>query len=372
VFFRQSFVFPKLRLGDAEAKYSTFVSHGGRLTIVLRALPDDDSKAQRAIKPSAIAIATLEDTPKPSIATILAAITHNRFPKTDEEFTATFAAHHERPPWDELKTTVLRECMPVAFQNYTQRIEDSVADGVMRFHGLLRWRCALDGPEPLGTDGWPMEWSTDGEAWHFMPFTVGEFVSRVRDTLVFNQEGHDALQCLVNTPDLDLDEPVYRELHREAVELQETSPRSSLVLAVAAAEIAIKTICDELGDGSTSLLEGKNAPPAVTLYRDNLAKLPVLNTVRGSAVAPPEHVLKSLEKAVSARNNLVHRGSKPLDQSSLNGKLNDIRDLLLLVDYYRGFAWAFDQMTETTRDEMTGVIAENEAQANEASSRPPV
>jgi hypothetical protein len=43
-------------------------------------LPDDDSKAQRAIKPSAIAIATLEDTPKPSIATILAAITHNRFP----------------------------------------------------------------------------------------------------------------------------------------------------------------------------------------------------------------------------------------------------------------------------------------------------
>jgi hypothetical protein len=240
VFFRRTFVIPKLTLGDAETNHLTFVSRSGRLTIVFQALPDDDPKAKGIIKPSAIAIATLEDTPKPSIATILAAITHNRFPKTDEEFTATFAAHNERPPWHELKTTVLRECMPVAFQNYTQRIEESVADGVMRLHGLLRWRRALDGPEPLGTHGWPMEWSTDDEAWHFMPFTVGEFVSRVRVALVFDQEDHDALQCLVNTPDLD--EPVYRELYREAVELQETSPRSSLVLAISAAEIAIKTI----------------------------------------------------------------------------------------------------------------------------------
>jgi hypothetical protein len=354
VFFRRTFVVPELNLGDSEANYSMFVSHGGRLTIVFQALPADDPRAKRAKRAehSSIAIATLEHTPTPHIAPLFPAICHNRFPQTDEELRATFAASRERTPWQDLKTTVLQECMPEAFQDYTRWIERSVEVVVNRVLRMLRWRFALDGPVhgPIQNPD-HLEWSMDSENWHLMPYTVLRAQKRPVVFLLFDQEEHDAFQSLVDTPDLD--EPVYREMHREAVELKESSPRSSLVLAVAAAEIAIKTICDELGDRPKPLLEDRHSPSALRLYRDELATLPVLNTVHGSALAPPERLLKSLDEATKDRQGLVHAGSTPLNQSSLTIILSDIRDLLLLVDYYRGFAWAFAQMTEATTDEMT-------------------
>ena len=180
---------------------------------------------------------------------------------------------------------------------------------------------------------------------------VPESKAELRMILGFTEERHDEL---LRYMELGASEPVYRELYREAVQLVESSPRSALVLCVAAAEIAIKTIGTEFGD--KALLEDQHASPAIELYRDKMLSLSARNTFEGKVIAPPRRLLESLEKAVSARNNLVHRGAPPLDRDSLIVKMNDMRDLLLFVDYYSGHGWAHGQMLQETKDETAAAL----------------
>lgn len=182
-----------------------------------------------------------------------------------------------------------------------------------------------------------------------MPFVPARSLT-IRVSLAYDEARRQAIQGLL---DAHLREPVYRELLREANELVGDNTRSALVLAVAAAEIAIKTIVLELNPEMAGLLEGKEFPTALEMYRDYLPTLPVRCTINGKVLTPSASILKDFEKAVHARNRLVHWGAPPLDRDSMIHKLNTIRDLVLLVDYYRGFDWAFQQMIADTKADLT-------------------
>ena len=283
---------------------------------------------------------------KPALAAIFAQISHNCLPE-EPAIIAAIAAAKRGVPYQQQRS-VMMESMPQHFQDYARSLRERMDGSAACLVGLIRWRNALYGPAKSITSKRSLEWSDDSETWYLMPFVL-ESSLRAEITLSYDKGRHAELQTMYHA---GLEEPIYRELHREAVNLAETTPRGALVLAVAAVEIAIKTTINELDPTSKSELENENAPPALTLLRDRLPTLTARNTLCGVVLPPPSRLLTTFQKAVHARNELVHRGTEPLSRDSLIEKMNAIRDILLLLDYYQGQDWAYEQMTAETIAEL--------------------
>jgi hypothetical protein len=101
-------------------------------------------------------------------------------------------------------------------------------------------------------------------------------------------------------------EPVSEELLREAEAQPHANPRSSLLLAVAAAEIGFKELVADLVPGAEWLALNLQSPPLVKMLKEYLPMLPV--RVGGPALPPPKPIPQILDDAVRRRNELSHRG----------------------------------------------------------------
>ena len=65
---------------------------------------------------------------------------------------------------------------------------------------------------------------------------------------------------------------------------------------------------------------------------------------------PPQKLRKSIDEAVIKRNRVVHRGSSAVEREVLKEWLLAIRDVLWLLDYYRGFEWALTHVRKETQE----------------------
>jgi len=123
--------------------------------------------------------------------------------------------------------------------------------------------------------------------------------------------------------DADLDMPVGHELLVEAGEYAFASPRSSLVLSLAALEVGFKDLVGKLVPGAAWLVAEVPSPPLERMLRDYLPSLPkVLEINVGAADTLIPTVTAEVRKANDLRNNLVHTGTRvPQLGSSLVGGL---------------------------------------------------
>lgn len=87
----------------------------------------------------------------------------------------------------------------------------------------------------------------------------------------------------------------------------------------------------------------------VSLLREYHPRLPVQLRINGGPVRLPDAILEVLRDAVSHRNATVPAGARPLGYVRLEPFLLTIRDVLWLLDYCRGHAWALDHVRTETR-----------------------
>lgn len=219
-----------------------------------------------------------------------------------------------------------------------ERVEDAL-ESVGR---LIRWRFNMAGEEAvLGTMELRLETENGLIDLHPVPGAhFGDDQSTIAegDLAELNEL---ALQ--------DDEEPLAHQLLREAWDLKYSSPRSSVVIGVSAAEVGLKRLIVDLAPVTRWLMEELPSPPLVRMMTHYLPELEIRAPVPREDRCPGQ-LRKRLQAAVEARNRVVHRGEQP--ELSLYAALRSVREFLYLLDYYGGHEWAAAYLSEETRREL--------------------
>jgi hypothetical protein len=201
----------------------------------------------------------------------------------------------------------------------------------------FRWRqgIAEGPPDPCrNRRGW---YSEDGIAWREV--SLVRSIS-LRFGLVGHVPAHDASEQVVAMVKAGLEEPLARQLFREAWSQRESRPRSALVIGVAAAEVGFKRLVGTLVPHAQWLVDEVQTPPLIKMLSRFLPTLPVKARIAGKSIRPPKVLLKRLQDAVEHRNKLVHAGESPPNRDELDEMLRAVNDLLWICDLHQGHVWA--------------------------------
>lgn len=210
---------------------------------------------------------------------------------------------------------------------------------------LVRWRLNVDSPHsPLSSMGSDFSLD-DGYTWHPMPFRGHVFVSETLG-LRLTDTSESLVQELVSR---GAAEPVAHELLREARDVSRSNPRSAIVIAVAALESGFKRLLTRLVPMAEWLAMNTASPPVVKMLSQYLPLLTPPLTFDGRVVAPPKAARTILNNGVEARNAVVHRGELRLSSRQVDELLSTVADVLYLLDYYGGEAWALDNISDDFR-----------------------
>jgi hypothetical protein len=233
---------------------------------------------------------------------------------------------------------------PPAVLSFLDDAFSELAAAARRPAQLAHWRLGLLEPE---TDARTIRWSIDGKTWNdlpprfgTMPFvSVGDAYGEAAEIGVFRDFVEDESQV----------PPLAREILLEAIKLVSQNPRAALTLGVVAAEVGIKqfgaTVSRSASEGW--LMMALPSPPLNRLTRRYLPFLTQKRT-RCGQIAPPE-LLKTLDDAVEARNEVVHRGAPPPGREAVTEILASVNDFLYLLDWFAGHEWAFHHLRPETR-----------------------
>jgi hypothetical protein len=144
------------------------------------------------------------------------------------------------------------------------------------------------------------------------------------------------------------EEPLARQLLREARSLRSSNPRAALVIGVSAAEVGVKKLIGFLVPHAQWLVDELQTPPLTKMLRQYLPSLPVKKGFTGKALSPPNELLNVLDDAVKARNKVIHVGIGPPNYTELGEMLDAVGDLLWVCDIYSGHAWPAEFISYNT------------------------
>ncbi|MGH9970474.1 MAG: hypothetical protein ACREBG_22160 [Pyrinomonadaceae bacterium] len=227
-------------------------------------------------------------------------------------------------------------------QDFVRHSLKTLVEAIQHVLATTCWRtgepCALQ----LHRHG-RMRWSLDGSSWRMAPanFVVwDERPAFLHDTL------RDEIDEVLRE---DLREPLGQELFREAWAQKYSNPRSSLAIGISALEAGIKELIADLIPHAAWLARHAPTPPVYDILNDYLPKLPVKETINGRVLVPPQQ-LDTIRKWVGRRNRMVHGNPESVEPDDLKELLLVVRDVLWLLDYYRGSKWAIDYLRTQTRE----------------------
>jgi hypothetical protein len=202
---------------------------------------------------------------------------------------------------------------------------------------LFRWRQGVpDGPsDPCHT--LKAHYSTDGEIWREV-FLVRSV--KIRFGLSTSAPEDNVSEQVVELASAGTEEPLGRQLFREAWTQKDSRPRSALVIGVAAAEVGFKKLVGSLVPQVQWLVDEIQTPSLSKMLRNYLPTLPVRARFEGKSIRPPNALLRELDKAVERRNKLVHAGEPPPKWDELEEMLRAVNDFLWICDLYQGHVWA--------------------------------
>jgi hypothetical protein len=221
------------------------------------------------------------------------------------------------------------------FVSFVDKVKGNLSKAGYAFVGVLRWRYAQEGPpSPISSRG--LFCSNDaGATWHPIP---GQYsivnVTPPHTVFVIQETDVNEIRNLIVTG-----EPFYNELMREAKELQHRSPRSSVLIAVSAAEVAVKSVIVNKVPKSKWFVDNIPSPPVVKILIQYLPEL-FPDEKRFYAAEKKDRLIKTIDDAVHLRNEMVHTDSLPPKPEKVSEIIDAIQELLWICDYYSGYRWA--------------------------------
>lgn len=316
--FRKTLALPKEQgLGHIGAGSSIAVRLGGAHAMVV-----EIREAPAASKDLlALIVATLEFAPSAKVEGQLQAVRTEAKPRIYEEL-------------DE------------SLRSLCEMVDKELFGASVRVFGLLRWRNANPGSYRRFLDT-GTEWSHDGEQWFQLPARVVPR-GRISRGLILTKESEHEVSQLASAA---LSEPLAHGLLREA-QSASRDPRTALISGVAALEIGVKACVAALLPLSQWLVENVPSPPVERLLVDYLPTLPAKNLINDKVLPPPPAHMAIIKKAVAMRNKVVHSGKADVTWENSNEALRVIADVLWLLDFYAGHAWALDHASRGMLEQM--------------------
>jgi hypothetical protein len=222
-----------------------------------------------------------------------------------------------------------------------RQVHNDLGEIILPTLRLARWRANFlnCGPNPIQ---WVTEfsWSLDGTEWK-------PVADNLRLKIEFGPVAHwtnEAAEFVRKEVLGDLDEPLGHELLREAVVNRKNNLRSSLVSAIAAAEVGFKQFASKAFPDTAWILEKLPSPPLVTMLQVfPWSKLAV--RINGKVPSIPAPIRSELKKAANLRNQIVHTGVAKLTVETLDSTLSSVRDLLYFLDALQGQNWAVNHIS---------------------------
>lgn len=222
-----------------------------------------------------------------------------------------------------------------------RQVYEEMYDCVIRTLRLLRWRTgSMGAPNPIrmGTVDY-FVWSVDGTNWKLVADSINA-VLRFKISQLGSSPSTEDMDFIQRGIIENLNEPLGHELLREASVNQQSNPRSSLILAVAAAEVGFKHFSSKVLPATSWLLGLPSAPLVDMLNSFPWSEIGVLISYKVPVV--PETLIADLKKAVTLRNAIVHSGAANFSYDSLDSILLSVREFLYFLDSLqgKGQAWA--------------------------------
>ena len=208
---------------------------------------------------------------------------------------------------------------------------------------LFNWIHGLDGPyDPLGRG--QALYSEDGERWlQVRRSTTGSFNPETATFVILARNAQ--IEEVVRKVEAGAEEPLARQVFREAWNQIDVSPRAALVIGVSAAEVGLRGLIGFLIPDARM-----QAPPVRKILRKILPTLPVkAKWADGRPITLPSELITQVKKAFDYRNKVVHVGAMPPSRRELAIMLRAIRDLLWICDVYLGEHWAIKHVSLETK-----------------------
>ena len=163
---------------------------------------------------------------------------------------------------------------------------------------LFRWRqgVAEGPPDPCHT--LKASYSNDGEVWREVPLLRSV---KIRFGLSTSAPEDDVSEQVVEWANAGIEEPLGRQLFREAWSQRNSRPRSALVIGVAAAEVGFKKLVGSLVPQAEWLVDQVQTPALSKMLSKFLPTLPVKARFTDKSIRPPKALLNQLDKAVERR-----------------------------------------------------------------------
>jgi hypothetical protein len=251
--------------------------------------------------------------------------------------------------WESYGLRVLELIGPAPYRAFVDETQLQLAAAARHCVSLIQWRFMLRGNHHPLQRGNRLWWSFDGEQWKAAPGIAGLEAEDLFSIIPLDTEyGAEASRLL----QLQVGEPLGHELLREAQQLRHRGERAAFVVAVMAAEVGLKECLIDLVPQTEWLLKNIQSPPLPKLLEELLPTVPAKCTFAGKVLAPSATVLKTIKNAVNIRNDIVHKGSHPKTREKLDDVLEAVRDVLYLLDYYRGHKWALNLVSADLRKEL--------------------
>ena len=228
--------------------------------------------------------------------------------------------------------------------------ETRLGQHVNRFLKLIRWRQGVDAPGEV-VEHRTLYWKVGGSEYPIAPLQGGgpSDAIEVPCLLGIHWDGEHVANLRELWSHEFKDEPLGHELVREARELMEESPRSSILIMTAALETAVKTHVSRIAPDTAWLMQELPAPPIFKILRDYV---PAIHAARGKDMAFWE-ILKSsitqVKKLIEVRNKVAHTGIIPDGAGSLRDAIQLVSDLLYVLDVLEENEWAKTQVSYPIR-----------------------
>jgi hypothetical protein len=144
------------------------------------------------------------------------------------------------------------------------------------------------------------------------------------------------------------EEPLSHELFREAGSLLHSAPRSALLMLASALEVAVKSYITERAPVTQWLLTELQSPPVSKILRQFVPTLKPAGAVSVSNWSELKLMFNRLDKLITARNHLTHRGALEVTVKALTEFRDDVSDMLFIFDYLNGEPWARNNVRKQT------------------------